>query len=233
MQRARLWFIVGAVLCLGSISANGNPATFSRFTTGNKSVAYEIFEEKVTGPILILLHGASGPDVPLYRQQAQFFAANGYTVLLLHYFDATGSSQPSDRNYSTWVRAIQDLMHECKGNPKWTDRRIALIGFSLGASVALAAGSQRVPVGAIADWYGSLPDAFFAQRKGMPPLLILHGMRDPVIPIINAQQLARLCDMEHQTCESHFYADQGHGFAGDALKDADARTLDFFARRLK
>jgi carboxymethylenebutenolidase len=107
------------------------------------------------------------------------------------------------------------------------------MGFSLGASVALAAGSQNVPVGAIAEWYGSLPDAFFERRKGMPPLLILHGQRDPIIPIINAQQLERLCEMEHYACESHFYAGEGHGFAGPALADANKRTLDFFARRLK
>ena len=100
------------------------------------------------------------------------------------------------------------------------------MGFSLGASVALAAGSQRVPVDAIADWYGSLPDSFFEQRKGMPPLLILHGQQDSTIPIVNAQQLARLCEMEH-------YGGEGHGFSDASLKDADQRTLEFLARKLK
>ena len=128
---------------------------------------------------------------------------------------------------------MQDLVHECKGNPKWSSRKIALIGFSLGASVALAAGSQEVPVTAIADWYGSLPDEFFNKLKGMPPLLILHGQLDEVIPIVNAQQLVRLCGMKQFTCESHFYPDQGHGFKGNALDDADKRTIDFFSRMLK
>jgi carboxymethylenebutenolidase len=107
------------------------------------------------------------------------------------------------------------------------------MGLSLGASVALAAGSQNARVSAIADWYGSLPDDFLPKLKGMPPLLILHGNRDDVIPIINAQQLVRLCGMEHFACESHFYQDQGHGFMKGALEDADARTLDFFARTMK
>jgi len=99
--------------------------------------------------------------------------------------------------------------------------------------VALAVGSQNAPVAAIAEWYGSLPDAFFEQRKGMPPLLILHGQQDPIIPIVNAQQIARLCAIEHYSCESHFYVGEGHGFTGATLRDADQRTLEFFARKLK
>jgi carboxymethylenebutenolidase len=107
------------------------------------------------------------------------------------------------------------------------------LGFSLGSSVALAAGSQNIAVDAIADWYGSLPDEFSYQMKGMPPLLILHGERDSNIPVLNAQQLVKLCEMKHLTCEHHFYADQEHGFGGKALEDADRRTLAFFADRGK
>jgi predicted esterase len=61
----------------------------------------------------------------------------------------------------------------------------------------------------------------------------LHGQRDSIIPIINAQQLVRLCEMERYACENHFYASEGHGFAGAALDDANKRTLDFFTRKLK
>jgi dienelactone hydrolase len=140
---------------------------------------------------------------------------------------------PTNESYRDWVRTVDDLIRECKSLPRWSNRKIALLGFSLGASVALAAGSQRVAVSAIADWYGSLPDEFFMRLKGMPPLLILHDQRDGIIPIINAEQLVRLCAMEHFTCESHFYSDQSHGFMGKALEDADSRTLNFFSRFLK
>jgi dienelactone hydrolase len=119
---------------------------------------------------------------------------------------------------------------DCKGAAIELYGKIYLVSYSLGASVALAAGSQRASVGAIADWYGSLPDSFFRSLKGMPPLLILHGQRDIIIPVSNARQLIRLCELAHFTCESHIYADEGHGFLGKALADADARTLAFFAK---
>lgn len=99
--------------------------------------------------------------------------------------------------------------------------------------MALGAGSQGIPVSAIADWYGSLPDEFFYHFQGMPPLLILHGEEDTNIPVINAQQLIKLCGLKQLTCENHIYPDQGHGFTGKALEDADRRTTDFFSRKLK
>lgn len=201
------------------------------FVSNGKTITYEVFAGKAVEDLLIFLHGASGPAVPLYREQAQYFAEQGFTVVYPHYFD-TGSSIASDRAYKVWVQAVVDLTQECRKNPEWSHRKIAVMGLSLGASVALATGSQMVGVDAIVDWYGSLPDEFFLSRKGMPPLLILHGMRDPVIPVINGQQLLRLCGLEHYTCESHFYPDQGHGFTRDALQDADRRTLDFLTRTL-
>lgn len=224
---------VGRALLFGALLLTRPPCVMAdqlRFTSNGHPVACEVFGATANGPLLIYLHGASGPDVPLYREQAQFFADHGYVVLLVHYFDATQSNMPTDKTYTAWARAIWDLLNEIKKDPQWASRDVFLLGVSLGSSVALAAGSQKLPVRALADWYGSLPDAFFYNLKGMPPLLILHGERDDVIPVINARQLVRLCGMAQFTCESHFYSDQGHGFSKDVVKDADSRTLEFFAR---
>jgi hypothetical protein len=38
------------------------------------------------------------------------------------------------------------------------------------------------------------------------------------------------CELACFACESHIYPDQGHGFFGEKLADADARTLAFFAK---
>ena len=204
------------------------------FQSSGRKVQYEVFESaSPDAPLLILLHGASGPETAFYRSQAGFFARNGYQVLLLHYFDSDRSREPSDRTYRIWGQALADLVRECGLVVSLTGRPIFVLGDSLGASVALAAGSQGLPVKAIAEWYGSLPDDAFYHFKTMPPLLILHGARDNNIPVVNAQQLIRLCTMRQLECASHLYPDQGHGFAGEALRDAEGRTLSFFKDHLR
>ena len=62
----------------------------------------------------------------------------------------------------------------------------------------------------------------------MPPLLILHGAQDSNIPVMNAQQLERLCGMKHFDCTTHIYPEESHGFSAGALRDAEQRTLTFF-----
>jgi dienelactone hydrolase len=199
--------------------------------TQQHTMHYEEYGEPSAPATIILLHGASGP-VPPYRSQAEFFAAHGYYVLLPHYFDVTSSPTPSEANYQTWVNAVADLIAAQRSLPGNGPRKIGVIGLSLGSSVALAAGSQGLPIEAIADWYGSLPDSFFYKFKAMPPLLILHGERDQNIPVSSALQLQKLCELKELTCESHLYADQGHGFSGAALQDAQQRTLAFFTKYL-
>ena len=66
----------------------------------------------------------------------------------------------------------------------------------------------------------------------MPPLLTVHGEHDTNIPVMNAEQLIKLCDMKQLTCESHIYPEQGNGFRGNDLQDADLRTLTFFSQFL-
>ena len=199
-------------------------------TKGEKPVSYDEFGSQSSTNCLILLHGASGLSVPLYKDQAVYFGQHGFHVFLPHYFDATRSAAATTENYRIWAKVVDDLVAQC--HQISSVQKTFLVGYSLGASVALAAGSQGVPVNAIAEWYGSLPDEFFYQMKGMPPLLILHGERDTNIPIVNGQQLVKLCEMKQLHCDHHFYPDQAHGFSGAALEDADRRTLSFFASLL-
>jgi len=191
-----------------------------------KPIVYDEFGNQGSSACLIVLHGASGP-VSFYKERAAFFGKHDFHVFMPHYFDASGSSTATTANYRTWSAVVDRFAKRCRQQA--AVQKVFLVGYSLGASVALAAGSQGALVDAIADWYGSLPDDFFYRMKTIPPLLILHGEQDTNIPIVNGQQLVRLCEMKHLRCEHHFYSDQAHGFSGPALTDAEQRTLTFFA----
>lgn len=221
--------MLGTVLLLGV----GSPAEERSFVSQGKPVAYEEISGQPTHlctlPTVIMLHGATGPDG--YRSRAHFLASNGYRVLLLHYFDVTGSSTPTDRNYLEWAQAVADLIEQ-QSNSHCRDRRkIALVGFSLGASVALGVSSQDVGVAGTVDWYGSLPDVFYAKLKAMPPLLILHGERDSIIPPFNAYQLERLCKIRKFDCTLQIYPGDEHGLPKH-WRDAEQRSLQFLKRVL-
>ncbi len=224
------------VVCFAAqprVIAEGQPSTH-QIRVGAHSMRYEVYEASPHADVILLLHGHSGPAN--YGAQAVWFQQHGFTVLLPHYTDVSPwrGEHAQDEVYAKWIEALRALIDEVHSEDAGA-RHIGIVGYSQGASLALAAGSQSIPVDAVVEWYGSLPDNFFARRKGMPPLLILHGQLDTVIPVSNAQQLMRLCQMDRLTCESHIYPGMGHGLVDPDLDsagvvDADERTLLFLRK---
>jgi len=200
------------------------PSEFATFMSHGKPVSCAVYSARDATATLIFLHGADPSDLALGRLQAHFFAEHGFRVLLPDYLSATPTPELTAANYRRWAQVVEDIVADLR--PR--NRKIALAGQALGASVALVAGSHKMGVDAIAEWSGLLPNEFFSQVQTLPPLLILHGEQDEQVPVVNARQLVRLCELKDFTCEAGIYPDEGHLFSSRAMESANERTLTFF-----
>ncbi|MBM3586996.1 MAG: phospholipase [Alphaproteobacteria bacterium] len=116
--------------------------------------------------------------------------------------------------------------------------RLALMGFSQGAMVALFAGLRGVaPAPAcILAYSGALlaPDSFGAEISARPPVLLVHGEADEVVPTNASRQAALALQAEGVPHELLLRPDLAHGLddaglaAGTALL---ARSLSRVAGR--
>ncbi|HZL31836.1 MAG TPA: dienelactone hydrolase family protein [Pseudolabrys sp.] len=103
---------------------------------------------------------------------------------------------------------------------------LALVGFSQGTMMALHVGLRRaVPPAAIVGYSGMLimpddamSDAFAAEIKSRPPVILIHGDEDQLIPVQavthSAQGLAAL----EVTVEWHISPGIGHGIDQEGLR---------------
>ena len=71
----------------------------------------------------------------------------------------------------------------------------------------------------------------------LPPLQIHHGTADgpPVFPAESRALEALLLaagKVKDRDYEIHFYEGQGHGFTGEAARQSETRTVDFFEKTL-
>jgi carboxymethylenebutenolidase len=209
------------------------------FASGGHRVRVDQFDPAGAGrrPAVLLLHGSDGVRyrADMYRRIARGLAADGYPALLVHYFDSTGGSRPAaiPVHFLTWMQAVGDAITYATARPQADPGRVGLIGFSLGAYLALPVAAQDPRVAAVVECSGGLADVFAPGLERMPPVLILHGESDPLVPATEARKLERLLRGKGLPCETHIYPGQGHVFTGDASADALRRARLFLENHLR
>lgn len=208
-----------------SFGREGKPVRIERFDPGPEGAA---------APVL-LLHGADGLRYrsSSYREMARDLARNGFLGLLVHYFDSTGNVAASPFHFLRWMQVVEDAVDYAVRQPAMAGRGVGVVGFSLGAYLALAVASQDSRISAVVDCFGGVPDLLAANVRTMPPVLILHGEADAVVPVEEAHKLERLLRERGLSCETHLFPSQGHDFRGVAAAEAFQLALAFLEQHLK
>ena len=116
---------------------------------------------------------------------------------------------------------------------------LALVGFSQGTMMALHVGLRRpVPPVAIVGYSGLLvvpedidPDKFAAETRGHPPVLLIHGDRDDLIPVQALFHAAQGLASLEIPAEWHISSGIGHGIDQEGLRQGGEFLARYFARK--
>jgi fermentation-respiration switch protein FrsA (DUF1100 family) len=189
---------------------------------GEKIIAWHV-PAKSGHPVILYFHG-NGDFLAGFFGRFRDLIADGTGVVALSYRGYAGSSgQPSERGLSQDAEAAYAFT-----TARYSADRIVVWGFSLGTGVAVALAAEQ-PVGklileapytSLADvaasvfWFAPvrlvMKDPFYSDRRIArvhAPLLVLHGARDPTIPIAFGERLFSLAQEPKQFVR---FADGGH-----------------------
>jgi dienelactone hydrolase len=209
------------------------------FLSGGKPIRVERFLPAADNayPAVIALYGSTGMSESLADGPARMLAAQGYAVLLLHYFDRTGTTdQPSAAEmrelFPEWMGTIGDAISYANELPKVEMDQIALVGFSLGAYLALAMGATDPRVKAVIDFCGGMPEELLARDPKLPPTLVIHGEDDRSVPVAEARKLEALAKRTNSVFEMKIYPGEGHQLSMMTMLDAGQRVPEFLRRHL-
>src|SRR5262245_36753103 len=200
-----------------------------------RSMTVERFEPERAGPAasVVLLHGADGLSYrgPAYRAMARHLAARGLRVFLPHYFERVGTpgraafSKPTD--FLGWMDGATETLTAAGPGPT------GIVGVSLGGYLGLAVTGRDERVGAVVVVSGGMLSMLSAGFTRMPPVLILHGAEDQVVPVSEARVLEKWL-VEHGTPhEVVIYPGERHHLTGTAADDSLHRTTAFLQRHLQ
>ena len=209
------------------------------FESGGKEIRLDCFLPTANAhrfPAVIGLHGSGGGHASM-ADPASLLAEQGFAVYVLHYFDRTGTTeigglQTIVRHFPVWMKTLWDAVSFVARQPHVDPNRIGLLGFSLGAYLALSASAIDSRIQAVVEFFGGMPKEmrFFTRR--LCPVLILHGEQDKTVPVEEAYHLQQILAKKQIAYEIKIYPGAGHGFTGEIWRDAGLRTLAFLEKHL-
>jgi carboxymethylenebutenolidase len=244
---------VMAVLWLAvSVSPSAAGWTHGEFQSGGKPVEENHCVPSGAGPFpaVVIIHGSGPRDLIIddFEDLCTKLADHGYYAEYIEYYSQTDAVAPNDldamiRNFPTWLNEVQAGIVTLKKNPAIAPKKVGLMGFSLGGFIALTYGvSYPDDVAAIVEYYGGLSPALYPRVSSMPPVLILHGASDRIVPVSQARDLDAALTKAGRPHEMKIYPDAQHVFnfpdamgwyKSDAAHDAWDRSLKFLDTYLK
>jgi len=102
-----------------------------------------------------------------------------------------------------------------------SDASLALVGFSQGTMLALHAGVRRKGrIAGIVGYSGLIPGPEFleAEAKHRPPILLVHGDGDPLIPAMATYAARQVLTAAGFQVESHIRPGLAHGIDEEGLR---------------
>ncbi len=241
----RALFAVLILLAVGSADAADIAGKVMTLPATERAVKVVYFRApgEAKRPSALLLHGAGGFDrrIADYTRYASALASQGIDAYLVYYYsdaDERGMSQSGDiftERYPAWAKLVDDLADHLIKQPD-SNGKVGLVGFSNGGILATGASTLDPKINAAVIYYGTEPWPLREKAKRFPPLLVLHGDADRVIPVIAGHQLAALAEEVGAKAELVIYPGEGHGFGPDITgkngADGLKRTLAFLKQQL-
>lgn len=167
------------------------------------------------------------PDAPERSINNPF----GYQWFPIPWLDGSTEAQAKEAMTRS-IGLLNDWLDKVLADEGLTADRMLVVGFSQATMMALHVLPRRdEPVAGIIGFSGRLlaPELLAAEARVKPPVLLLHGDQDPMVPFQDMQLAGEALEKAGFTVYGHVMKGTGHGISPDGLSVA----LSFAKDRLR
>jgi carboxymethylenebutenolidase len=240
--RRFLWAVY-LMLAASPLFAVPRPVTLS--TASSTSFVGYVAGPEASDKCVVLVHDWFGVS-PFYTDAAERLGREGYCVIAVDLYNGRAATTHDEANAllgTLDANAASEKIDAAIKSLGDRPRKIAVMGFSMGARHALAAALRNSSVRATVLWYGDTAKDTDRLRSLSGPVLVVAGSKDGSA-LDDSSAFAKAADAAGAGAEIYVYPGAAHAFAQPlfnqgktydsvAAETAWRLTEDFLRRRLR
>ncbi len=196
-------------------------------------VGFVAYPEKELAPLVLIAHTWAGRD-SFVEEKAKELAELGYVALAVDMYGDGKVGSSTEENQSLMTPLVENRDH-LKGvikaaltsgkSLKGVDvNKVAAIGYCFGGLVVLDLARSGTELNGVVSFHGLLMGSEIAKDGIRSKILVLHGERDPMVPLDMVDEFQKEMTQANADWQLHSYGNTYHAFTNPEANDASLGT---------
>ena len=194
---------------------------------------YVAFPDAENAPLVLIAHTWAGKD-EFVHQRAEDLAALGYVGFAVDMYGngKVGADTAENESLMTPLVSDRDMLKDRivsalnfgKSLPGVDSSRVAAIGYCFGGLVVLDLARSGEDLSGVVSFHGLLMSSDISERGIKAKVLVLHGERDPMVPLDMVDTFQKEMTEANADWQLHSYGGTYHAFTNPDANDSSLGT---------
>ena len=191
------------------------------------------YPDKDKAPLILIAPSWAGRD-EFVKDKARELAQEGFVAMAIDMYGEAKVGTSTEENQSLMTPLIEDrdklkgivnaALEAGKQLDEVDNSKVAAIGYCFGGLVVLDLARSGSNVCGVVSFHGLLMDSEISQNGIKSKILVLHGERDPMVPLAMVDEFQKEMTEAGADWQLHSYGNAYHAFTNKEANDPNLGT---------
>ena len=191
------------------------------------------YPDKDKAPLILIAPSWAGRD-EFVKDKARELAQEGFVAMAIDMYGDAKVGSSTEENQSMMTPLVEDrdklkgivnaALEAGKQLDEVDNSKVAAIGYCFGGLVVLDLARSGSNVCGVVSFHGLLMDSEISQNGIKSKILVLHGERDPMVPLAMVDEFQKEMTQAGADWQLHSYGNAYHAFTNKEANDPNLGT---------